>query len=177
MWIGAVACGTSQPGQRLDCAWLAAANCWKTIAAAAESCVPAAGTHGTLSADAMTCTYGDGHVVTSTQALTASHGSPPFTLTTNGQTCMSYGPGMLSTQAGTVLLAGDEVNGMVTSVTLTCPDGSQVTGDFQALLACRGDAGFAIIPGSTIAGGPSEITFALDGTDQGSLPIWDCRTP
>ena len=172
----ATACSTTpEPGvaSPLDCAWLAGDNCWKTTLAVAESCAPTTGTVGTLSADQTTCTYTDGHVVTSSTSLLATGSSRDVTLTYNGQTCIQYAPEMITTAAGTIALSGDS-----TSFTLTCPDGSAYTTTISALLACRTDAGDTNLPViATASAGVAEESFSIDGTDVGELEIYDCKTP
>jgi hypothetical protein len=47
-----------------DCVLVTGSNCWKTVIAAAEGCLPPSSAQGKLSADGKTCTYASGSVVT-----------------------------------------------------------------------------------------------------------------
>ena len=175
--IAAVACGSSKSDTVLDCAWLASENCWKTTAAAAASCLPAAAGSGVLSADDLTCTYADGHVVTAPMSL-LSLGMPSFTVTTGGQACLAWqsGSGAISmtTAAGTVTLTN---NG--STITISCPDGSSVSSSdaVAELQTCEPDAGPGSLPGHRATSGSTAASFWISGTDGGELLAYTCDAP
>jgi hypothetical protein len=170
------ACGSpSGTSGALDCAWLASNNCWKQAAAAAEACLPPSNEVGTLSTDAMTCTYASGDVVTSPASLLSSSGTPNLTVTHAGQTCLHFesGGGMvtLGTSAGTVYIENDG-----TTVTVSCPDGSRDSSPAQSAFRSCLDGAVGEIPGHQWNLGGSETRFWLDGTSVGKMQVYDCHT-
>jgi hypothetical protein len=181
------ACGSSSgsEGGVLTCGWVESNNCWKQTVEAAVSCLPPASEIGVLSADAMSCTYASGDVVTSTLPL-APQMTPPqfnFTVTTGaGAECLHWESGqgsvVVTTSAGTVTDAPDATS----DVMLTCPDGAVFTADqaqSQALLACGADGGISALPGHRAQQGTSGTSahaeFWVDGTSAGALQIFNCQ--
>ena len=159
------------PGGTLDCAWLSSDNCWKTTAAAAQSCLPASTEMGTLSADNKTCTYASGATVTFDTALTLPLPSDPsmvtwnLTVTKSGQSCLglhqsSGNDFSLSSSQGTTT-AGVSTAGY----TVSCPGGASysATGaNAIDLLSC--DAGaFGGLPGTTYNSTATSVWLSLLG--------------
>jgi hypothetical protein len=152
-------------GDTLTCAYLAGDSCWKTTAAKATSCLPAAGTTGVLSADNASCTYATGQVVTFTPALTLPlpQGSSDwnFTVTTNGAPCLRY----TESASGFELTAGgalvSEATGGGGGLELTCPDGTTyANANPLSLLSCPG-ASLGDLPGNTSSSTATSINFGL----------------
>jgi hypothetical protein len=137
-------------GDTLTCAWIGSSNCLTTFVSDVADCLGSTdGATGVMDIDDRTCTYGtSGRVVTFNTALgtTIDGGSPGtkdihFTVTMSGKTCLehretkgdfgftSIGPkGTFS-----VSYAGNVA-------TISCPDGSKVSGDITALKkSCSSD--------------------------------------
>ncbi len=175
-----VGCGGSGSSSKsLDCAYLAGDNCWKTTATAATSCLPAAGTTGTLAADNSSCTYASGVTVTFTPALTLplpnGFNDWNFTVTSGGQECMHYD----ESAAGFQLTVGtstvmEAVSGMA-SIELTCPDGtSYASSNGLSLLSCPGSS-LGDLPGNTSSSSSTSVTFGLINTGaSSSVTVFDC---
>jgi hypothetical protein len=170
--VAACSSSSSNSGGTLDCGALQGNNCWKTTAAAAQSCLPDATATGTLSADGKTCTYANGIVVNFATPVTLplpQGATWNFTVNgTNQQLCfhfenVSHQSAKLTTSAGS---ASTDVTSSG-AYSLSCPDGSSLlTTNALSLLSC--DGGFGVFPGSewssTTAGGKSNVSFGLLGT-------------
>jgi hypothetical protein len=191
--IGAitVACSSSSSGSgsgggggAFDCSWLQSDNCWKTTAAAAESCLPASTETGTLSADNKSCTFASGATVTFDSPLTLPTPQMPlwnFTVTKGGQTCLAFheSDGMhmsLKTSAGTTTYSADS-----STVAVSCPNGSSYsTPALDALMLLGCDAGaFGGFPGESDSSSSTSVSFALINTGAtdaglGSLQVFNC---
>jgi hypothetical protein len=168
------ACGAGTAS--LDCAWLAAQNCWKATLAAAASCVPGAAETGAFLADRKSCAYASGAQIVFTDAIPAP---PPsnqrwnFTMLAQGAGCIKLeqpddGNSRVTTQAGTVALGssgGDEV--------VVCPDGSKYQGDPRSLSACPG--GPDSVPAMVASPSGSGVSLSLRGVEGGPLHVFDCR--
>jgi len=168
------------PAGPLDCAWLGDnANCYKTTLAAANVCLPASNTTGTLSADLKSCTYPDGTTIVFDSALVLPR--PPntpwnFTVTKQGQPCLRFDEERqkrfsLTTPGG----AFDELITSTGGLTFICPDGKSYSQDNAlTLLGC--DGGFlGGLPGTSSGSSTTSTRFALLGGAQGEVPIFDCR--
>jgi len=177
-----VACASSSSGASgppIDCAWLSSDNCWKTTAAAAESCLPASGATGKLAADRKTCTYSTGQVVTFDSPLTLPLPDQPnfnFTITSGGATCFRFQQSsqqdfVLTTHAGsaTVTAAGG-------GETIRCPDGTSYAASItQALSDLSCDAGpLGGLPGTSWSSSTGSVTFTLLGTAGGGASVLSC---
>ena len=184
--LAVAACGSSDShngsgGGALDCAWLASDNCWKTTVAAASSCLPASSATGTLSTDGKTCTFSGGQTVTfdSPLSLPISSTSPDinFTVSMNGAQCLTFEKQgangfQVTTSAGTASVGS---NGISTE-TVTCPGGAQVSNaNAISLLSC--DAGvFGGLPGDTYSSSDTSVTFGIVGTSgAGSIQVFQCQ--
>jgi len=184
------AAGCSDP-DTLTCDWLAKSdNCWKTTAMMATTCLPAQTEMGTFSADASTCTYASGTVVTFTPPLvlplqfgSGNNMKWNFTVTgANGQPCLHYqdsGNGALSLTVGSQKVAVGATGGLGESI--SCPDGTSVkTWNALNLLSCP-DAGLFNpgLPGLTWSSSgtgspPYNVSAGLFGVGDSSFPIFDC---
>jgi hypothetical protein len=188
--VGAFACGSGNgnssggSGNALTCSWLNGSNCFKTMIAAAMSCLPPANAQGTLSADGKTCSYSDGHVVAFAQPVTlppSGSQTSNFAVTDNGVTCLSWaqpstGNFTVKTSAGTFR---QTTTGAV--ISMICPDGttfstSGPSGDL-ALISCDG-GGANENPGlgGTVSSAHA-VSVLLDGTGAGGEPtLFTCST-
>jgi hypothetical protein len=140
--------GTS--GAAIDCAWLNdASNCYARFVADVTSCIVGGGGPGILDADNRTCTYpgGDPLITFSTPLGTTidggSNGSTEmhFTLTSGGATCLEHtehkGDFGFTSKGPKGTFQISYVNN---AVTVTCPDGSALTGDVSKLTGqCKSD--------------------------------------
>ncbi len=184
---GVAACGgSSSSGKKLDCAYLAGDNCWKTTAAAATSCLPADSEVGTLSADGKTCTYASGTVVTFASALVLplpDTGSTNWNFTVtgaDGQPCLAYkddgNGGLTLTVQGQSVKEG-AAGGL--GVSLTCPDGTTYSNSNAFELFSCPDAGFlGGLPGATWSDTSTSISLALLATSSGGdsgLSVFSCQ--
>ncbi|HLK94052.1 MAG TPA: hypothetical protein VKZ18_29435 [Polyangia bacterium] len=195
--IGAAAgagCGGSSSGSGgggLTCSYIASdANCWKTTAAAAPSCLPASTEIGTLSADGKTCTYASGDVVTFTPALvlplpTTGNMNWNFTVTTgSGASCLVYkddGSGNLTLTVGDGAAAQSvkETTPGGLGISLSCPDGTTYSNsNGLTLLSCPDASFFTALPGAGWSDTSTSVSLTLTGVggSYGSLPIFDCQT-
>jgi hypothetical protein len=174
-----IGCGGCSSSKNLDCAYLASDNCWKTTAAKAATCLPAAGTTGTLSADDSSCAYASGQTITFTPALVLPLADGfkgwNFTVTTGGQPCLHYE----ESTGGLQLTAGaDTVSEMISGavgIDLTCPDGTTYSSsNALALLSCPGST-FGDLPGNETSSTSTSVTFGLLGTGtSSSATVFDC---
>jgi hypothetical protein len=171
--------GGCSSSKSLDCAYLAGNNCWKTTAAAAVTCLPAAGTTGTLSADNSSCAYASGQTITFTPALVLPLASGfkdwNFTVTTGGHPCLHYEESSGSVQ---LTVGADTVSEMISGAAgldLTCPDGTTYSNsNALALLDCPGGA-FGDLPGNATSSGSTSVTFGLINTGTpSSVTVFDC---
>jgi len=170
--------GGCSSSKSLDCAYLAGDNCWKTTVAKA-TCLPAAGTTGTLSADNASCAYASGQMITFTPALVLPLASGfndwNFKVTTGGQPCLHYE----ESSGGFELTVGaDAVSEMVSGgdgIDLTCPDGTTYSNsNALALLSCPGGT-FGDLPGNTTSSDSTSVTFGLINTGTpSSVTVFDC---
>ncbi len=180
--ILAMACGSSSTaasGPPIDCAWLASDNCWKTTAAGADSCLPASGAMGKLSADLTTCTYTTGQVITFDSPLTLPLPNQPnfnFTITSGGATCFRFQQSSqqgfsLTTHVGTASVAASGAG-----ETIHCPDGSSYSASVsQALSDLSCDAGpLGGLPGTANSSSTGSVSFSLLGTTGGDTPVLSC---
>jgi hypothetical protein len=183
----AVGCGGSagKPSLPLDCAYLEGDNCWKTVASAAMSCLPGSSEIGTLSADAATCTYASGDVVTFTPPLVlprpvASFASN-FTVTTaSGAACLSFREDTNGDRM-TLTVQGQTVNVMAlggAGLALSCPDGASYS-NAAGLTSCPDASLFPLLPAATGSSSSSIVDFSLSGTSApyGSELIFHCQRP
>jgi hypothetical protein len=173
-------CGGGGSSKSLDCAYLASDNCWKTTAAQAASCLPAAGVMGALAVDNASCTYTTGQTVTFTPALVLPLPSGfkdwNFTVTMGGLVCLHYD----ESETGFTLTAGtDTVDEHVSPpavIDLTCPDGTTYSNaNGLDLLNCPGGT-FGGLPGNTTSSSSTSVTFGLlnaDSTGNSTL-VFDC---
>src|SRR5512144_447626 len=92
----AAGCGSSKggpAGPRVDCAWAAENNCWKTTTALAAACVPPSTESGALTPDNTACNYASGAKVTFNVPLMTSALQPTFDFAVtgaNGQACLTF---------------------------------------------------------------------------------------
>jgi hypothetical protein len=182
--LGMMGCsggGNGAPTARLDCAWLAGNNCWKTTLSEAESCLPPKGETGTLSADMTSCTYASGAVVTFDTALVLPLPDDPvwsFTVTSGGQQCLR----LHDTSDGfTVTVDGQTVIVAAQGLTLvvSCPDQTIFsTSNALDLLSCPSNGSpLGSFPGQSWSDTPTSVSFGLVGAANASANIFSCRTP
>jgi hypothetical protein len=176
--IAAAACGSSD--RKLDCAWLASNNCWKTTVAAAKPCAPSSSSTGKLSADGKACSYDGGASVSFADPVVLplpDNKAWNFTVTNGGATCVSFQSGSsiaLTTSAGTVR---ETTSGF--GVTIACPDGSRYSAEnaFE-LLGCGGDGGsinFGDLPGHATFSSDASVSLSLIGGADGGVHLFTCE--
>lgn len=190
--LAGVGCGSgSSAPDTLTCDWLASdANCWKSTALMATTCLPASSEMGTFSADGSTCTYGSGALVTFTPPLTlplatgtgATDMKWNFTVTdSNGQSCLRYqdtGTAVTLTVGGKTVTEG--LSGSV-GIAISCPDGTRVQNSNAFNLLNCPDGGFTNAPGiewssSGSTTTPFSVNVGITGTGDFSLPVFNCST-
>ena len=187
--LASLGCGSgSSAPDTLTCDWLASdANCWKSTALMATTCLPASSEMGTFSADGSTCTYASGAVVTFTPALTLPLPTGAdmkwnFTVTdSNGQPCLHYqdtGTALTLTVGAQTVKEGLSGN---LGIFISCPDGTRVqNADALSLLNCP-DAGLVDLPGlewsSSGSTPPFFVSAGIIGTAGTSVPAFNCSTP
>jgi hypothetical protein len=183
LWLVAgvivVSCVGCSSSKNLDCAYLAGNNCWKTTVAEAATCLPAASTTGTLSADNSSCAYASGQKITFTPALvlplTSGFEDWNFTVTTGGQPCLHYE----ESSGGFQLTVGahdvSEMSSGAAGIDLTCPDGTTYSNsNALALLSCPGGT-FGDLPGNTTSSGSTSVTFGLiNAGTPNPVTVFDC---
>ncbi|HMF44417.1 MAG TPA: hypothetical protein VKQ32_27275 [Polyangia bacterium] len=185
--LAAPGCGSSAP-DTLTCGWLASdANCWKSTALMATACLPPDTEMGTFSADASTCTYASGIVVTFAPPLvlplpTTANMNWNFTVTdANGQACLHYqdtGNGLTLTVNGQTTVK-EGLSGNV-GISISCPDGTHVqTSNALNLFNCP-DGSFTDLPGLFWSSSPSGsappfyVSAGITGTGDSSVPAFNC---
>jgi hypothetical protein len=178
------------PGGTLDCAWLSSDNCWKTTAAAAQSCLPASTEMGTLSADNKTCTYASGATVTFDTALTLPLPADPsqvtwnFTVTKNGQSCFVFHQQNNQNNISMTTSAGTASVAVGADYTVSCPGGasySASSSNVLSLLSC--DAGvLGGFPGTTYESTATSVWLSMLGAGGmqslgpgGGIPLFNCK--
>ena len=178
--IGCSGGGSGAPTARLDCAWLAGNNCWKSTLSQAASCLPPKGEFGTFSADMTSCTYASGAVVTFDTALALPLPADPvwaFTVTSGGQECLRFrdvADGFTLTVDGqAVIEAADGLTFVV-----SCPDQTIFSSSNALdLLHCPADGGLSGLPGKAWAYTATSVSFSLMGAANSSANIFSCKTP
>jgi hypothetical protein len=170
--LGFAGCGGSaaKPSAPLDCAYLeSSANCWRSVASAALSCLPGSSEIGTLSADRSTCSFASGDTVTFTPPLPApTTAAVPvqwnFTVTTSsGAACLSFnqrtdGTMTLTVQGDTVTVTDIGAKGLA----LTCPDGTTYANP-AGLMSCADASLYSLLPAYGSALSSATAYFALTG--------------
>jgi hypothetical protein len=176
--------GACSDPDTLTCAWLAGPdNCWANTALMATTCLPPESETGTLSADAATCSYPSGSLITFMPPLVIPVPDQPawnFSVTgVNSQPCLQYqdsGPGgtTLTVGAQIVRIGGSGGLGM----SIACPDGTSVkTENAFNLLDCPGS--ILAIPGLikswSDTGGIFVSAGIITGREaDGSVAVFDC---
>ena len=166
---------------KLDCAWLASENCWKTTTNLASSCLPPASEQGVLSSDNRSCQYASGAVVAFEPPLQLPLSDDPtwnFTVTgASGQTCLHYEQS--PSGSFTLVAGGDTYKEGISAagLTATCPDGSSYSLSLDRvseILACPGPLS---LPGHGWSSSTTGASFTLIGTSSTSstgLPVFSC---
>ena len=179
--IGCSSGGDGVPTARLDCAWLAGNNCWKSTLSQAESCLPPKGESGTFSADMTSCTYASGAVASFDTALPWPLPDDPlwaYTMTSGGQECLRFrdaADGFTLTVNGQTVV----VSAADSTLAVSCPDQTIFSSSnaFE-LLNCPTDGGLlGGLPGVAWFDTSTSVSFSLIGAANGSTNIFFCKTP
>jgi hypothetical protein len=183
--VSVAACGASDSsggGGSLDCAKARGQNCWKDVVAAATRCLPAAGSHGTLTTDGTACEYADGTVVAFDQPLVVGPALSltGFVVTKAGAPCLRFTEGSgaveVTTSAGSATFTE-----LGATASLACPNGTTVSGSAGSLVAC-----YSALPNRmltdmispTDGGYEGAVVLTLTGTsDASGTPTFDCASP
>ena len=169
--------GDSDAGA-LDCTWLASdANCWRTIATMADSCLPSDSEYGMFNADRSSCTYPSGAVVTFTPPLMLPMPAVQawsFTVTGGtGQPCVHVEAG---TSAPTKVVVAGQTLVEDTSGAIACPDGRRYAiPDGLSLSSCPD--GQSRVPGWSVAILGTTVTFGLSGISDAGFTVFSCSGP
>ncbi len=167
--------GDGNDAPEVGCEWFIGDNCWKSSLKAAKECLPSSDSSGTLSADGSNCTYENGteiifHNPFDSVSLDNDTYSWDFEVRSDSDTCLSYkevdGQIYLTTSEGTF----QEYNSAL--LAMTCPDGSKYTANGFKILGCE-DA-MNNLPGTSYSWQPDFIYFALLGTGEDSIQVFQC---
>ncbi|WP_373049516.1 hypothetical protein [Vulgatibacter sp.] len=183
----ASACGGDEDApKKLTCEWFDQPdNCWRQVALAASSCLPAPDDAGTFSADRTSCSYEDGFAISFTEPvprpLPEDGHDWNFTATRDGADCFaarSTGGESSSSQAITTHAGTAKIEATVSSVTVTCPDGSALRAGMMQLFECENGALFGM-PGVGYASGGDDgtVTVIVNGAGDGSMPLFGSVRP
>jgi hypothetical protein len=181
--VMAVGCGSGggkggPAGARVDCAWVAGNNCWRTTTAFAAACIPPSTESGVLNAADTACTYASGAMVTFNVPLMTSSLLPTYDFAVtgaNGQPCLTFksmatGGFTLDVHGQTLTIAASQ-----TGFTLTCPDGTKYDGRDDDLVSCGDASLFDVLPSYGFSSGQT-YAFSLTGTQDpsGQLQLFSC---
>jgi len=182
MW-GALLPACSSDKSTLDniCAFAADANnCWHSIASEVDSCMgrPPSGERGTLNASATTCTYPSGRTIQFAIPLPVNTDlndkDVDFTVVVGAKTCLHYAT---SNNGSNISVTGPDgkavtelSNSASGTATVTCPNGSQFSGNGMSLLSCLDASLGGGMPGTYYSWSSSSETLGL----LGGPTVFDC---
>lgn len=169
-------CSTSS---ELTCEVLAdPGNCWNQAASAAYACIPTAEV-GVLSADRLSCSYGDGTTIAFDEALpqrtddVRNLNALAWTVRRSGTECARFVDTLnnrLELAAGGAAAFGELVAG---EFTLSCGDGTSYSGPFDTLFDCERDG--VVAPTDNFQFEPTFVEFGIR-SDVTSGSMFRCET-
>jgi hypothetical protein len=171
-------------GAPLDCAWLESENCWKTLVADAQGCVPPTFETGLLSDDGTSCSYTSGETVefrTPVVPPLDEKAYPPwhFTQSQSDEACVTFDSNADETSL-TLTVQGQTFKRVVSgfAMQVTCPDGTQYQAQNSPDL--QGCSNYAEnTPGDSYVSSDISVGFALltghgDPGHAQALAVFDC---
>ena len=155
-------------------------NCWHSIANEVDSCMGSvpSGERGTLNASGTTCTYPSGRTIQFAIPLAVNTDlndkDVDFTVVVGGKTCLHYAT---SNNGSNISVTGPDgkvvtelSNSSSGTATVTCPNGSQFSGNGMSLFSCLDASLGGGMPGTYYSWSSSSETLGLLGGET----VFDC---